>query len=206
MLEQLLHRYGQWVAAAEQVLPADAAHAAIGLALFVLLLWVLESIDTMTGHRLDRLGIRPRSFSGLTGVLFAPLLHGGFGHLAANSLPLLVLGTLVAFTDLENLAVVTIVVWVLSGLGVWLFGRSNTCHLGASGLVFGYMGFLLTLAALRQSPGAIVLAVVALLLYGGAIWGILPLRRGRSWQGHLFGLLAGALCAWQLLPLREYLG
>ena len=204
MSEILAGIYRDWVAITASFLPPDAASASVLLVGFVLLLWVLEMLDVLVGHRLDRLGIQPRTGSGLIGVMFAPLLHGNFAHLAANSIPLVVLGTLVAFTDLTNLLVVTLVTWVVSGGGVWLFGRSKTRHLGASGLVFGYLGFLLVLAALKQSPLAILLALVAVLLYGGALWGILPLRPGRSWQGHLFGLVAGGLCAWQLTPLRAY--
>ena len=158
--------------------------------------WAVELVDQLLlGRSLDRYGIRPHTLQGLWGILFAPFLHGGFGHLIANSGPFVVLGWLVALRGVGRFVAVSLIVIVIGGLGVWLFGPSNTVHIGASGLIFGYLGYLLLSGYFEQKPGSILVAVVVGLLYGGAIWGVLPGQRGISWQGHLFGLLAGVLAA-----------
>ncbi|MDX1572017.1 MAG: rhomboid family intramembrane serine protease [Xanthomonadales bacterium] len=185
------------------LLPETVAVAAVFLLIALLIAWVLESIDALIGHRLDRLGIRPRTYSGLLGILAAPLLHSGFGHLAANTVPLFILGCLIAFSDPEVLLLVTIMGWILSGFGAWLLGSSKSRHLGASGLVFAYFGFLLAFGVTRQSPLAIAIAAVAVVLYGGMIWGLVPFREGRSWQSHFFGFASGVACAVFLVPLRD---
>jgi membrane associated rhomboid family serine protease len=171
---------------------------------YVALLWVLELLDLLVLHGgLDRFGIRPRDPNGLVGVLFAPLLHGGIGHLLANTVPLVVLGWLVMVRRLSDFFAVTAIVWLLGGLGVWLLAPPRTIHIGASGLIFGYLGFLLLRGYFERSFGAILVSVVVGLLYGSAIWGILPSRPGISWQGHLFGFLAGIVAAWLLAAPRS---
>ncbi|WP_088891345.1 rhomboid family intramembrane serine protease [Leptolyngbya ohadii] len=171
---------------------------------FVGLLWVLETLDQLLlRNRLNRLGIRPRTRIGLRGILFAPLLHGSWGHLAANTVPFLVLGWLVMLGGLRQFAIVSAVVWIVSGLGVWLFAPRNSLHIGTSGVVFGYLGFLLARGYFERDLGSIAVAVVVLLLYGSLLWGILPFRRGISWQGHLFGLGGGVLAARYLPELQQ---
>jgi membrane associated rhomboid family serine protease len=166
---------------------------------FVGLLWVLELVDSLLLHNaLNGWGIRPREIGGLWGVLLAPLLHGGFAHLLANTVPLVVLGWLVMVRRLSDFFAVTAIVWLLGGLGVWLLGPPHSVHIGASGLVFGYLGYLLLRGFFERSFGAILLSIVVGLLYGGALWGVLPSRPEISWQGHLFGFLAGVLAAWLL--------
>lgn len=170
----------------------------------VALLWVLELLDLLVLHSgLDRFGIRPRDTTGLVGVLFAPLLHGGLAHLLANTVPLVVLGWLVMVRRLGDFFAVTAIVWLLGGLGVWLFAPPRTVHIGASGLIFGYLGFLLLRGYFERSFTAILLSVVVGLLYGSTIWGVLPSRPGISWQGHLFGILAGILAARLLAAPRS---
>jgi membrane associated rhomboid family serine protease len=167
------------------------------LAGIVALLWLIEIIDLLIfGGRLDALGIRPRTLAGLRGIFFAPFLHAGFGHLAANTIPFLVLGWLVMLRSTSDFFVVMVISAAVSGLGVWLLGGSNTVHLGVSGVIFGFLGYLLARGIYERRLGAIVLALIALLLYGGALWGVLPLRSGVSWQGHLFGFLGGWLVAY----------
>jgi membrane associated rhomboid family serine protease len=163
---------------------------------FVALLWVLELADQIVFHRsLDRLGIHPRSLSGLWGILFSPFLHAGFGHLIANTIPLLVLGWLVMLRRTADFFIVTLVAMLLGGLGVWLVGPPSSVTIGASGLIFGYLGYSLLLGFFERSLASILIAIVVGFLYGGAIWGVLPSQPGISWQAHLFGFLSGALAA-----------
>lgn len=172
----------------------------------VLSCWVIESIDQfILKSALDSLGIRPRQISGLKGILFAPLLHGSFRHLSANTMPFLILGWFVLLDGERTFLIVTSVIWLLGGVGVWFLGRSHSNHIGASGLVFGYLGYVLTRGYLVQSPSSIIIAILAGLFYGGIIWGVLPLKRGSSWEGHLLGLLAGAGSAYYLQDIAASL-
>lgn len=182
---------------------ASQARAQAGVLFgFLAVIWALELLDLFVLRRsLDAFGIRPRSPDGLWGILFAPFLHGGLGHLLANTLPLLVLGWLVLLRGLGELLAVTALAMLIGGLGVWLFGSPNTIHLGASGLVFGYLGYLLLRGYFERRVSSIVLSIVVGLLYGSALWGVLPGQRGISWEGHLFGFLGGALAA-RLLARR----
>jgi membrane associated rhomboid family serine protease len=160
---------------------------------FVALIWLVELVDLFLFRgALDRAGIRPRSESGLWGVVLAPFLHAGPAHLIANTVPLLVLGWLVIVRGIQDFLRVTLLVVLVAGLGVWLFGRPATIHLGASGVVFGYLGYLLLRGFWERSLIAIGIALVAGFLYGGALWGVLPGQRGVSWEGHFFGLAGGA--------------
>lgn len=171
---------------------------------FVLLIWGLELVDTVILRgQLDRLGIWPRRVSGLWGVVWAPLLHGNLKHLTANTVPLLVLGWLITLQGQNVFLLVTGMVWLASGVGTWLFGGNNTNHIGASGIVFGYFGYLLLRGYFEQSPTAIAIAVLVGLVYGSMIWGVLPIRRGKSWQSHLFGFLGGGLTARYLTELQH---
>ena len=166
------------------------------LAGLVGLMWLEEIADLVLFHgALDAGGIRPRTEAGLWGILLAPFLHADFAHLLANTVPLLVLGWLVLVRGRRDFLWVTAVAVLLGGLGVWLVGGPNTVHIGASGLVFGYLGYLLLRGYWERSLPAILVAVVAGVLYGGALWGVLPLSHGVSWEGHLFGFSGGATAA-----------
>lgn len=165
---------------------------------FVALLWVSEIADAALGLRLDDEGIRPGSTDGLSGILFAPLLHGGFGHLISNTVPLLVLGFIVLLSGVSRWLVLTLIVWIVGGAGTWLFGGPGTVHIGASGLVFGWLAYLILRGFFTRHPWQIVVGVVVFLVYGGALWGVLPGQPGISWQGHLFGAVGGGLAAWWL--------
>lgn len=176
---------------------------AIILGGFVLLIWLLEIIDWLIlKGSLDALGIQPRTLVGLRGILFMPFLHGSFGHVLANSIPFLILGWLVMLGGIPQFFTVAAVTIVVSGLGVWLFGSSNSVHIGASGLIFGFFGFLITKAYFERSLSSIILAVFVFALYGGLLLGALPQRAGISWQGHLFGFIGGALAAYLLTTSR----
>lgn len=177
------------------------ARAGVGvrvIAGFLALLYVLEAVDVLLAHRLDRLGIRPRLVEGLDGIVFAPLLHLGWMHLLANTLPLAVLGYLILCSGLARWVAVTAVVWVVGGVGTWVTGDSGSLHLGASVLVFGWLAYLLLRGFFSRSAGQILIGAVIFVLYGSALLGVLPGQPGISWQGHLFGAAGGVLAAWWL--------
>lgn len=165
---------------------------------FIVLLWVIEIADQLIfGGGLDSFGVRPRTITGLWGILWAPFLHGGFRHLIANTGPLLILGSIVMLSrPLRDFFKVSFIVTIIGGLGTWLIAPMGQVHLGASGLIFGYFGFLLLSAYFERSCRAIVIALIVLLLYSGIIWGALPQGNGISWQTHLFGFIGGGMSAY----------
>jgi membrane associated rhomboid family serine protease len=163
-------------------------------ACLVALMWVLEVIDLFAGGRLNQFGIQPLEAEGLSGILVAPLLHAGLGHLFSNSLPLLVMGTMIAWIT-HRWWLVTAGVWLLGGLLTWVIGGLGTNHIGASVVVYGYGAFLVTYGILSRRFSAILAAVVTVLLYGGFVWGFLPFNPRVSWEGHLAGAAAGVVVA-----------
>lgn len=166
------------------------------LAVFIAIIWLVELADWLIfDEALDAYGVQPRTVAGLKGILFMPFLHRGFGHLLANTIPIIILGWLVMIRQTTDIFVVAVVTIIVGGLGAWLFGASNSVHVGASGLIFGFFGFLLARAYFERSLTAIALAVLVSVLYGGIIWGVLPGQDGISWQGHLFGFIGGILAA-----------
>ncbi len=170
---------------------------------FTALLYVIEFADlTLWGGRLDSAGIRPREVSGLDGVLFAPLLHAGWAHLTANTGPVLLFGFLAMAAGLRQWLIVTATIWILGGLGVWLTADSGSITIGASGLAFGWLAFLLIRGWFNRSVLQIVLALVLFFFWGGLLLGVLPGQPNISWQGHLFGALAGVFAAWRAAKVR----
>ena len=168
-------------------------------------IWAVELANQLLGHRLNLwLGLEPRDAGGLVGVPAMPFLHGGFGHAAANTLPLLVLGTIGTAVAPRRFIAASIAIVLVSGMAVWLLGRANSIHIGASGLVFGWFGFLLALGFAEQRPRAILGSFLVMTIYGGMIWGALP-RFGTttSWEAHLFGALTGAAVARYGRPRRR---
>jgi membrane associated rhomboid family serine protease len=166
---------------------------------FVAFLWVLEFVDWLIFRgSLNAFGIRPRTVDGLWGIFFAPLLHSNFAHLMANTVPLLVLGWFVLLRSMRTFAMVTMVTILVSGLGTWLIGPVNTVHIGASGLVFGYFGYLIIASYFERSLISVLWAVLVFFLYGSLLWGVLPQGNGISWQGHLFGFVGGGVAAYLL--------
>lgn len=157
--------------------------------------WGSEVVDVFADHRLDVYGLRPHRLVGLRGIVFAPFLHAGFGHLIGNTIPFAVLGVLIALGGLRQLLSVTVIVALIGGLGTWVFGTSNQMHIGSSGLVFGFLAFLLARGIFARSLGQVLLGVVVGMVYGGLLWGVLPTSQGVSWQGHLFGALGGVVAA-----------
>ncbi|MGP4001581.1 rhomboid family intramembrane serine protease [Streptomyces sp. 8N706] len=174
----------------------DRARAAAGLMLvWVALLWVLEGIDVASGHALDPYGITPREPAELPDILPAAFLHFGFGHVAANTLPLLVLGFLAALGGIRRFVAVVCVIILVGGLGVWLTAPAGSVTAGASVVVFGVFGYLLVRGFVDRRPLDIGIGLLVAVFYGSILWGVLPSASGVSWQGHLFGLMGGVLGA-----------
>lgn len=170
------------------------------LGLLLAILWGLEIGDQLfLNESLDGYGIKPRAWTGLRGILFAPFLHGSFWHLMANTVPFFILGWFVMLHGTAMFFEVSIMVMVLGGLGTWLIGASNSIHIGASGLIFGYFGFLVLRGYFERSLGSILIAILVGSLYGGLLWGILPSQPGVSWEGHLCGFVGGATSAWLMV-------
>jgi membrane associated rhomboid family serine protease len=183
--------------------------AAIQVNIFFLLkiilgLWLLNIINWLVGSRLNYFGIYPRSLRGLPGIILSPLLHGNFNHLFFNSIPLFVLGNLVLLNGQANFYCVSVMIIILSGFGVWLFGRL-AIHIGASSIIMGYFGYLLTEAYYHNSVIAIILGFICLYYFGGLILMLLPGKKGVSWEGHVFGFIAGIIAAF-FSPLALQIG
>jgi membrane associated rhomboid family serine protease len=171
------------------------AHAKI-LGGFVGLLWLIQIVNAVIFHgHLTNLGIQPRSLDGLSGILFAPFLHANFAHLIANTVPLAVLGWFVMLRQKRDLLTVSVLAGLVGGLGTWLTAGAGTVTIGASILIFGYLGYLLFRGIFERRFWPIVGSLVTFFLYGGALAGIVPGAVGVSWQGHLFGLLGGIIAA-----------
>ncbi len=162
---------------------------------FVVCLWLLEVLDFFTEANLDLLGIHPRKWWGLPGIVFAPLLHGGFPHLMTNTWAILPLAFFVAARRERDLYLVTGFVVLAGGVCVWLFGAPGSVHIGASSLVFGYIGYLMFLGWFERSLGSVALAALVLFLYGSLLFGLLPGQPGVSWESHFFGFVSGGVAA-----------
>jgi membrane associated rhomboid family serine protease len=174
---------------------------------FVALLYIVELFDKLDGHRLDDNGIRPLEADGLWGILFAPLLHASWSHLRDNTWPALVLGFLVTLTGLSRFLWATAIVWIVGGFGTWLIGNvGSSCglesdHIGASGLIFGWLTFLLVFGFFTRSAWQIVIGILVLVVYGSFLVLAVPVLNACgdvSWQGHLCGGIAGVLAAYLL--------
>ncbi|MEU0089883.1 rhomboid family intramembrane serine protease [Kribbella sp. NPDC006257] len=184
----------------------DAARISSGIKLLVVLvglMWLSEIVDTALHGRLDRYGIIAREPDGLFGIITAPFLHLGFGHLISNTLPLVTLGAIIAVGGALRLFSVTAIVTTIGGLGTWLISPPHTITIGASGLVFGYAAYLVARGIFNRRLGQIAVGVIVILVWGSALLGGLLPQDGISWQGHLFGGIAGILSAWILAEDRK---
>lgn len=160
----------------------------------VFVLWLIKIADAVLNMNLVQFGVYPREFSGLKGVLFAPLIHGSFAHMFSNTLPLLVLGTALLLGYPRSSKIVLPVIYIGPGLLVWLFGRASF-HIGSSGIIFGLLTYIFVIGALRWDTRAIALSCLVFFLYGGTLWGIFPTRPGVSFETHFFGAVLGVVCA-----------
>ena len=185
------------------------ANLALFLAL-VVMLWVVEVVNTFLEHQLNVYGVAPRTVEGLRGIPLSPFLHAGFGHLAANTIPLLALGGLVAVRGRTSFLGVTAFIIFIGGAGLWAVGRpwpwgdgGSLVHVGASGLVFGLFGYLVARGIYERSILSILVALVVIVVFGwGILFGLLPTAGFVSWEGHLCGLVAGVLVARLTRPRR----
>lgn len=158
-------------------------------------MWAVFILNSIIPVDFNQFGIIPRRTEGLKGILFAPFLHGNFAHLLSNTIPMLVLTT-VLFWFYRKVAVkVLIFSIILGGLLVWIFGRT-AFHIGASGVVFALVAFLISSGIFRKRIKALLIAIIVFFLYGGVVWGILPTQPGVSWESHLFGFISGVLLAY----------
>lgn len=161
----------------------------------VTLMWVLEVIDVIAGGDLDGWGIRPHDPDRLVGILTAPFLHAGFGHLVSNTIPFLVLGFLIALNGALRVLAVTAIVMLVGGAGTWIVGPENSVHIGASGLVFGYAAYVISRGVFNRSALELVMGAVVAAVWGSVLLGGLLPEEGVSWQGHLFGAVGGLVAA-----------
>lgn len=159
------------------------------------LMWLLEIVDAIAGGDLDGWGIRPHDPDRLIGILTAPFLHAGFGHLISNTVPFLVLGFAIALNGAVRVLAVTGIVMLVGGLGTWLIGSENSVHIGASGVVFGYAAYLVSRGAFNRSALELAMGAVVVAIWGSALLsGLIP-QDGISWQGHLCGGIGGVVAA-----------
>lgn len=172
--------------------PLSAALLIGGLLAFM---WVLEAFDQSTGGELDQYGIHARELDGLPEIFTAPLLHAGFAHLIGNSMPFAIFGFIIALGGFARWLASTVISVIVSGLTAWLLTPANTIVLGASGLIMGWLTYLIARGLFDRRPGQIIIGVVVLLLYGGMIWGVFPSEAGVSWQAHLGGAVGGVIAA-----------
>jgi membrane associated rhomboid family serine protease len=167
------------------------------LAGFVLLMWIIEAINAADSYRLDGDGIYARNIVRLWGVVTAPFIHANFApHLLDNTIPLVFLGVIIALAGAPRLALVTVIVIIVGGLGTWVIGPAGVSTIGASGVVFGYATYLLTRGFFDRSLLELLTGLVVGVIWGGALLSSLVPHTGVSWQGHLCGGLAGILAAY----------
>jgi len=176
-------------------LGADRTNALLLVVAMVALMWLTEIVDQIGFNDLDNYGIHPRDAGGLPEILSAPFLHVGFGHLISNTVPFVVMGAAIALGGLVRVALVTLVVTLVSGFGTWLVASSNSVHLGASGVVFGYATYLIARGLFSRRLTELGVGALVVGIWGfGLLQGLLPQER-ISWQAHLFGAIGGVIAA-----------
>jgi membrane associated rhomboid family serine protease len=195
---------GQPAKKERSLLPAKIKPAVVTVGGLGVLITLVQVVNSLMSYRLTQdFGIEPRSLHGLIGVITAPLLHASWAHLLSNLVPLLIFGFLIMVGSVRQFVSVTVLVWLVSGLGVWAVAGSHSITVGASGVIFGWLAYLLTRGVFTRHLGQIAVGIVLLVLYGGLFWtGIVKVAVADiggvvqvSWQAHLFGVLAGVLAA-----------
>lgn len=161
---------------------------------FIAILWIVKLFEFVSGTDLGQYGLLPRHYSGLRGILFSPFLHGDWNHLFSNTIPFFVLSFLMIFNYRKVAFKSFVFIFFVSGILVWLFGRENY-HIGASGLVYGMAFFIFFSGIFRRNIQSIALSLLIVFIYGGIVWGILPIDLKTSWEGHLMGAICGFITA-----------
>jgi membrane associated rhomboid family serine protease len=169
----------------------------------IALCWTVFVLNNLIldGH-LNQYGIRPRHAGGLPGIFWSPFLHGSLKHLLANTLPLAILGGILCLRARNEFGIVTVAGTILSGGLTWLIGR-NAYHIGASGLIFCFFGYLASLALFERKIGTLIVSVVCVIGYGGIVRGMLPTSSAISWEGHLAGFISGIILAWFISNVKQ---
>jgi membrane associated rhomboid family serine protease len=176
------------------IIAAVSAHAVLAFEI-VLALWVIQIINVCSHYALNRFGLIPRYGPGLIGIVTSPFLHGNFSHLFLNSIPLFALAALVLIQGVHVFIQVTLVIMFIGGLLVWLFGR-RAVHVGASGVIMGYWAYLLVMAVHEISIMTVILAIICIYYFGSMVMNIFPTDKESSWEGHLFGAVAGVIAVY----------
>jgi len=166
-------------------------------------MWIIELYNSSVGNSLGVWGIHPRSVDGLVGIFVWPFLHANIEHLISNTIPLAVLSWFILLRGFKDYLIVTVGITLIAGAAIWLVARP-AIHIGASGLIFGYFGFLVAAAWYEKSLRSLIFSILTIFLYGGIVWGIFPQATHVSWEAHLFGLLSGLLLASFLGPDDEH--
>jgi membrane associated rhomboid family serine protease len=161
---------------------------------FPLLLWVIYYVTYFFDISTFKLGILPRNISGVVGIFTSPLIHGGFSHLISNTAPLVFMGLGIFYFYPKVAYKVFAIIYLGTGILVWIFAR-EVYHIGASGIIYGFVSFLFFSGIFRKDNRSIALALVVIFLYGGLIWGVLPVEKGVSWESHLSGAIVGTIAA-----------
>src|ERR1700712_1698272 len=184
---------------------SDRQQGLILVAAMAAVMWIVEVIEQISGGDLEQYGIRPHMINGLDGIVFAPFLHAGFGHLIGNTVPFLILGAMIALSGLWRVAACTVIVIVVAGLGTWLVAPTGTDHIGASGIVFGYATYLIARGLFSRNLLHLGVGLAVIAVYGTTLlFGLAP-RDGISWQGHLCGGIGGVVAARALDSRRDRL-
>ena len=181
--------------------PTTREQGILLVAAMLAVMWALEIVDQVTGADLDRHGIRPHDPDGLVGIVAAPFLHADFGHLIGNTVPFVILGATIALSGLMRVVAATAIIAVVGGVGTWLVASSDSNHIGASGIVFGYAAYLIARGMFSRNLLHLLVGVLVIGVYGTTLlFGLMP-EQGISWQGHLFGAVGGVVAA-RLLDRR----
>jgi membrane associated rhomboid family serine protease len=185
----------------------ESVQGLILLAGIVTLMWILEAINSIDHDALDKsAGIYPRNVGHVWGIFTAPFLHASFAHLIDNTIPFVFMGVIIALWGAERLALVTLIVIVIGGLGTWLIAPAGTDTVGASGVVFGYATYLFARGVFNRSVLEILIGIVVAVVWGGALLASVVPHPGISWQGHVCGAIGGVVAAWLLARPRTRAG
>ncbi len=164
----------------------------------IAVMWAVKLYETFYKTDLSGFGIRPHSVEGLIGIVFAPFLHADFSHLIANTIPMFITLSIIFYFYKEIAFKIFFLIWLFTNVWVWSFALKNTCHIGASGLVYGFVTFLLFSGLIRRNLQLMAISMLIIFLYGGLFWGIFPdffPHRNISWESHLMGGIAGIVMA-----------